>query len=1278
MQNITSNYQREPIAIVGMGCRFPGGANNPEQFWQLLINGVDAITEVPPTRWSQAKFYNPDSAEPGKTYSRWGGFINQIEEFDARFFKISSREAACIDPQHRLLLEVAWEALENAGQVPEQLAGSPTGVFVGLMCHDYGDLQLGMSERDESEAHTVIGSILSMAANRISYSFDFTGPSLTLDTACSSSLVAVHLACQSLWSGECTMALAGGANAMLRPEMTVAISRASLLSEDGRCQSFDAKANGYVRGEGAGMVVLKPLSLAIAAHDPIAAVIATTTTSQDGRKFGIGAPDHQAQVALLRRAYAQAGVDPHQVSYVEAHGTGTFAGDPVEANAIGEVLGRDRPAGQDCLIGSVKSNIGHLEAGAGVAGLIKAALCLQHQQVPPSLHFETPNPKIDFQGLKVRVPTTLEPLPSYGNESITIGVNSFGFGGTNAHAVLQQYVAPTLSPVSEPADVLAVLSLSVRHQSAIAPIAQQYLDFLSHTPASWPEICRMASLHRSHHDHRLAVVAASKAQAIEQFQAFNTDPASSTVVQGQYVRGQAHRLVFVCSGMGPQWWAMGRSLIHNEPVVRETIQTCDRLLKEHVNWSLWAELNATETESRMAQVDVAQPAYFALQVALAKLWEAWGIKPDAIVGHSAGEIAAAHIAGALTLEDAIQVIVARSQLQKQAAGQGTMLAIALSETQAELLLAGYRDRVSIAAINSPQGVTLSGDGATLQEIAEFLTSRDVFCRQLAVDIPFHSAALDPLKGKLIERLNNIQPQIPKIDLFSTVTGQQFENQMDADYWANNLREPVRFSPAIAQLIEQKADVFLEISCHPVLSRSIAENLDAASAQGQVLHCLRRKKDDRQILLTAIAQLYTLGYAINWSALYPEAGQYVRLPNYPWQRKRYWKESEAARRDRLEFEDINHDIDDIELHSDNSSPQITIIQESTEQTISEENTLNSALQVQKLFAQVLGTALTEEDLERSPSDLGLDSLMSLELNALLEKKLALEISTTQLMQNISINQLIEQALSQSSSTDLLSKQTPIITETDSIETDWIVNINTNPDAAIRLFCFPYNSGSIATFYDWPNQLPDNVEVLGIQLPGGADRRHDKPLPDITTVVQTLAPLLKPYLDRPFAFYGHSLGALISFELAHELWQSYQLTPKMLWIGAWSAPHLLNPYPALENKTDEEVIRDILPLIDVPETVRQNIDMMRSLLPLLRNGAKLCENYQYVHSTPLNCPITVFSGSADQVIQGERITAWQQHTTHPLISQIFDGGHLFIHDVQDAVLANLSEKLTSIIG
>lgn len=903
---------REPVAIIGIGCRFPGGANSPEAFWRLLRDGVDAITEVPPDRWNIDAFYDPDPTKPGKTYSRWGGFIDQIDQFDAQFFGISPREATRVDPQQRLLLEVAWEALEDGGQVPEYLVGSNTGVFIGISTHDYGLIQGGISERRFLNAYTTLGGTLSIAANRISYVFDFKGPSIPVDTACSSSLVAIHLACQSIWRGESALALAGGVNVLLRPEEFISFSKASMLSPDGRCKSFDAKADGFVRGEGAGIVVLKPLSKAVADADPIYAIIRSTAVNQDGHTNSITVPNASSQEAMLLEACRQAGVAPEQVQYVEAHGTGTSVGDPIEANALGKVLSHDRPLGDECLIGSVKSNIGHLEAASGIAGLIKVALCLKHGQIPPNLHYQTPNPKILFERFQLRVPKVLEPWPQNGRGSRLAGVNSFGFGGTNAHIVLEgveslcgtSLLSSTeLQDKTSPEDDRTLLlPLSGRSPEALSAVVQTYLDFFtnkaSDASVSFTDICYNAGLRRAHHDHRLALVARSKAEAVEYLEAFLAGEPRLGLSSGLRIPGQSPQLVFVFSGMGPQWWAMGRQLLEQEPVFRESIEQCDALFQHHAGWSLWKELTADEKKSRINETQIAQPAIFSVQVALAALWRSWGVDPAAIVGHSVGEIAAAHVAGALSLEDAVRVVFHRSRLQAKTAGQGKMLAVGLSPEQAEPTLVGYEERVSIAAINSPNAVTLAGEADALEEIVDSLEPRGIFYRFLRVEVPYHSPKMEPLKAELGESLQGISPQSTAVPLFSTVTGQTVRGpELDATYWCQNIRCPVRFAAAMDSLMRANYDTFLELNAHPVLASSMVECLATAEKEGVVLPSLRRKESERKMMMGSLGKLYTIGYPIDWEQLYPEGGRFVRLPSYPWQRKHYWQESEESQQAR---------------------------------------------------------------------------------------------------------------------------------------------------------------------------------------------------------------------------------------------------------------------------------------------------------------------------------------------------------------------------------------------
>lgn len=893
---------REPLAIIGIGCHFPGGATSPQAFWDLLCSGTDATREVPADRWDLQKFYDPDPKKSGKTTTFRGGYLERLDLFDAHFFGIAPREAIWLDPQQRLLLQVTWEALEDAGQIADQLVGSNTGVFIGGFTLDYQILQnYGVLSRYELQTNSATGMMMTMLANRISYVLGFQGPSMAVDTACSGSLVAIHLACQSIWNGESSMAIAGGASALIVPTMTIAESKGGFLAPDGRCKTFDAEANGYARGEGAGVVIIKPLAHAQADGDPIYAVIRGTAVTQDGRTNGITVPNQLAQETAMRLACQRAGVLPKDIQYVEAHGTGTPVGDPIEAKAIGTVLSNGRPAHERCIVGSVKTNIGHLEAAAGVAGLIKTALILKHRQIPPNLHFHNPNPNIPFDELQLRVPTALELWPATNRPALA-GVNSFGFGGTNAHVVLQE--APPM-PVIEDRQIETghpcLLPLSARSAEALQAMAEAYRAFLANPNESSHlyDIAYSASLRRSHHDHRLALVAHSKEEAVASLDAFLAGhDTASVVVSGRVSLNERPKIAFVCSGMGPQWWAMGRDLLSHEPVFRTSIERIDAALRPYTGWSLIEELAASEEQSRMEETEVAQPANFAIQVALAELWRSWDVEPEAFIGHSAGEVAAHYLAGALCFEDAIKVIYHRSRLQQKTTGQGRMLAVGMTIETLNQAVHDAGEGVSIAAINSPSAITLVGEGAILEDMARQLATFQVFHRFLQVKVPYHSHFMEPLRDELLEVLADLHPQSASLPLYSTVIGTRIDGHgVDANYWWKNVRATVLFSSALSQMIQDGYSVFIELSPHPVLASSINELIAQQEQTGMVLASLRRKEEDRTIILKSLGSLYTLGYPIAWSTLLKYPGNFVRLPLYPWQFKAYWTESVEAQEDR---------------------------------------------------------------------------------------------------------------------------------------------------------------------------------------------------------------------------------------------------------------------------------------------------------------------------------------------------------------------------------------------
>jgi hybrid polyketide synthase / nonribosomal peptide synthetase FtdB len=878
--------REEPVAIVGIGCRFPG-AEGPAAFWNLLRDGVDAISEVPADRWDAAALYDPDPERPGKMNTRWGGFLDQVDTFDAAFFGVSPREAVQMDPQQRLLLEVASEALEDAGLVPERLQGTRTGVFVGVMTNDYARL-VPADELEAIDAYSGTGTAYCITANRLSYVFGLKGPSLAVDTACSSSLVAVHLACQSLRLGECSIALAGGVNVILWPGHTVYFTRAGLMAPDGRCKTFDERADGFVRGEGAGVVVLKPLAQALADADPVYAVIRGSAVNQDGRSNGLTAPSLQAQVDVLEEAYRRAGISPGAVQYVEAHGTGTALGDPIEAAALGRALASGRPAGSRCGLGSVKTNIGHLEAAAGVAGLIKLALALRHREIPPSLHFERPNPKIPFESLPLYVQQALGPWPVPPG-SVVAGVSSFGFGGTNAHLVLADAPVPEKAAGAERREDLLLLSISAQSPAALHRRVRSWRNLLEDEETSLGDLCFTAAVRRSHHEHRLAVTGASRRELIECLDSFLTGEDRPGVTAGHALPGKRCKLAFVFPGQGSQWAGMGRELREHEPVFLRTLEACDAAFREHVDWSLLEELDADEPRSRLDEVNVVQPALFAMQVALAALWRSWGIEPDAVIGQSLGEVAASFVAGALDLRDAARVICRRSLLVRSAAGRGAMAAVELSLEEAGRVLAGREGRVAAAVSSGPRSTVLSGDPEALGEILEGLERDGVFGRWINVDYASHSPFMDDLREPLLRELSGLFPHPGDVPICSTVTGEVSDGAgFDALYWARNLREPVLFAGGVRKLLEDRFHLFLEISPHPLLPISLEQCFRRWSREEEALAFpSMRKGEERPVLLRTLGSLYAAGRTPDFPRLYPDGGRCIPLPAYPWQRERFW-------------------------------------------------------------------------------------------------------------------------------------------------------------------------------------------------------------------------------------------------------------------------------------------------------------------------------------------------------------------------------------------------------
>ena len=851
-----NNYDTD-IAIVGMGCRFPG-ANDPEQFWQLLKNGKEAISRG--DRWG------------GET---WGGFIDDVDKFDPQFFGITPREAQSIDPQQRLFLEVSWSALENAGVADRSLAGSNTGVFVGISSSDYSQLRLRYGA--DIDAYLGTGNAHSIAANRLSYLLDLKGPSMAVDTACSSSLVAVHLASQSLKTGECDRAIVGGVNLMLSPELTQTFKLAGMMAEDGRCKTFDADADGYVRGEGCGVVILKRLSDARRSGDRIMAVIKGSAIVQDGRSNGLTAPNGLSQQAVIRQALANANISPDLVSYVESHGTGTSLGDPIEVNSLKAVLGEERT--ESCYLGSLKTNIGHLEAAAGIAGLIKTVLCMQHKAVPANLHFKRLNPLIDLSDSKITIPQQLQ---SWHSDTKYAGVSSFGFGGTNAHVILGNGEKGQVEAEKLLERPLHLFTLSAKSEPALKELVSSYQNYLTtNSEANIADICYTASAGRTHFNYRMAIAVKSVAQLREKLANFAAGTSKGIIYNEVEVKSD--RLAFLFTGQGSQYAKMGVRLYQTQPVFKAAVDRCAELLEPYLDRSL---LEILHDSSLLNRTIYTQPAIFVLEYALAQMWLDWGIEPSALIGHSIGEYVAATVAGVFDLADALKLIATRGKLIQGLSQPGEMYAVLADEATVESTIKPF-SQVAIAAINGSQSVVISGEKIAVREVVSKFEVRGIKSKQLEVSHAFHSTLMNPMLEEFREVAESVQYHQPQLRLISNVTGEVATSEIaTAEYWVKHIVAPVRFADGIATLYSE-CSVFLEIGSKPILI-GMARSNSGKNRDKVWLPSLRPKKRDWQQILQSLSTLYVRGANIDWQSFARGYSQQkLALPTYPFQRQSYW-------------------------------------------------------------------------------------------------------------------------------------------------------------------------------------------------------------------------------------------------------------------------------------------------------------------------------------------------------------------------------------------------------
>jgi acyl transferase domain-containing protein/acyl carrier protein len=866
----TVPHTGEPIAIVGMACRFPGGAATPDDLWRLVADGVDAIGGLPADRgWNVEELYDPEPGKPGKSYVREGGFLYDAADFDAEFFGISPREAVAADPQQRLLLETGWEAMERAGIDPVTLRGSRTGVFAGVIAQHYGT---GSAPGADAEGYLVTGTTTSVASGRVAYTFGFEGPAVTIDTACSSSLVALHLAAQSLRAGECDLALAGGVTVLAVPAVFTEFSKQRGLAPDGRCKAFAAAADGTAWGEGAGLVLLERLSQARAHGHPVLAVLRGSAVNQDGASNGLTAPNGPAQQRVIRQALAGAGLRPSDVQAVEAHGTGTTLGDPIEAQALLATYGqgRERPL----YLGSIKSNIGHTQAAAGIAGVIKMVEALRHAELPRTLHVDAPTPHVAWDD-RIRLLTETVPWPA-GDGPRRGAVSAFGISGTNAHVILES--APDDTTPVDPGGSLPWL-LSARDEQALRDQAGRLHAHLRARPEfDVSAVGRTLATGRARLDHRAALAAGDRAELLRGLRALAAGDDDPALRRG--IAGREPRTVFVFPGQGSQWAGMAVELLDTAPVFRAHLEACEKALAPHTGWSLLGVLRGEPDGPPADRVDVVQPALFAMLTGLARLWESVGVRPHAVIGHSQGEIAAAYVAGALSLDDAAAVVALRSRALLSIAGTGAMASVPLPADEVEGL--------TVAAVNGPRSTVVTGSPDAVRDFVADCRERDVRARIIPVDYASHGPDIERLRDDIRTALAGVTPRASDIAFFSTLTGAELDTStLDADYWFRNLRNPVLFEPATRAVLAAGYDTFVEVSPHPVLTIGVVQTVDDAGAEATVAGSLRRDRGGWAELLDSAATLVTHGVPVDFAGVPGAAGSPVELPTYPFQRRRYW-------------------------------------------------------------------------------------------------------------------------------------------------------------------------------------------------------------------------------------------------------------------------------------------------------------------------------------------------------------------------------------------------------
>lgn len=1241
----------EPIAIVGIGCRFPGGASSPEAFWHVLESGADATRNVPADRWDAEALFDPDPTAPGKIYVKRGGFLEAIDGFEPEFFGISPREAVGMDPQQRLLLEVVWEALEDAGIPPDNLHRSPAGVWIGLSLDDYAVRTLGSGVLSRIDPYSALGNARSVAAGRIAYVLDLRGPVMQLDASCASSLVAVHLACQSLRTGECELAIVGGVNLMASPEASVALCKLQALARDGRCKTFDASADGYGRGEGCGVVVLRRLSAAQAAGDRIHAVIRGTAVNHGGRSNGLTAPNGAAQEAVIRAALANGGVQPNDIGYVETHGTGTLLGDPIEVLALSRVYGQGRGSESPVCIGSVKTNFGHLEAAAGIAGLIKAVLVISHRRFVPHLHFRTPNAKIPWRSLRVRVATEAQDWPSAGAPRMA-GVSSFGISGTNAHVIVEE--APE-APVEQAASIRSaeLVMLSAKTAVALRAASARLSEYVTaHADVSLGDLAFNLATTRTMMDERLAVVVPTREALTGVLDAVAGGelPAAAAVGQRRQSRG---KLAWLFTGQGAQQHGMGRELCDEWPVFGEALDAAITAIDEYTDRPLrsvmWAQGASSESD-RLDETAYTQPAIFAYGWALSALWRSWGVEPDLVGGHSVGEITAACVAGVFTLRDAAHLICARGRLMQSLPGGGAMVTIGASEREVAEAIEPYRPGLAIAAVNAPLSVVISGDEKPAIGVSEQFSARGVNTKRLRVSHAFHSARMDPMLEAFRAVTESVSYRAPALAMVSNVTGKVAGLEVATPtYWVQHVRELVHFADCVQTLRTEGCTRFLELGPRVTLLPLVAACLPRDDLL--LLASARAGAPATRTVLYALGEEIANGGSVDWKGVFPTGGRRVDLPTYAWQRQRYWMEAlpppmsldaptkndppieaRVTPPDAQDAGDERHSLGRLAITEDRTSEEYARARD----TVSIRANVNEVVRAEVARALRLPNAAAVPP--GTPlGHLGFDSLMALELRSSLARRLRGTLPATLEFNETSAEELAQHLM------NLGSMGSGAPDRADAKCVARCESLNSFQAANARLVCFHDAAGSPSMFMPFVQLEAVGVEVHTISHARDASpsaRRAEQYLREAVEYVGRTS-------GRRFALFGHSLGGLYAWRVALEL-QALGATPPMLVVVSNS----LSPTRMSQILSSEDMLRSCRLLFATLTEATPNLagDFWADLLL-----------WRAMPSRPqrkLNVPIVAFHSTDDDFVDAADMRHWETFSTGPFSLRSLPGPHSYL--------------------